>query len=137
MPKSIMAPIDLAHTETLGGAVAEAAQLAKMSEATLTLVGVKGSAASEAAHNPAEFEEKLAAYAGEVAERFGLNVEHQMLMSHDVAVDLGPVLIDASAKMGADLIVMASHSPGLLEHVFASNAGYVASHAKCSVYVVR
>ena len=137
MPKSIMAPIDLAHTEALGAAVTEAAQLAKMSEATLTLVGVTGSAASEAAHNPAEFEEKLAAYAGEVGERFGLKVEHQMLVSHDVAVDLGPVLIDASAKIGADLIVMASHAPGLLEHVFASNAGYVASHAKCSVYVVR
>lgn len=59
------------------------------------------------------------------------------MIDNDVAVDLGNVLIKAAEDMGVDLIVMASHIPGLLEHIFASNAGYVASHAKCSVYVVR
>jgi hypothetical protein len=32
---------------------------------------------------------------------------------------------------------MASHVPGLPEHIFASNAGAVASHAGMSVFVVR
>jgi nucleotide-binding universal stress UspA family protein len=32
---------------------------------------------------------------------------------------------------------MTSHVPGVIEHVFSSNAGYVASHAKCSVVVLR
>ena len=137
MTKSIMAPIDLAHTDALETAVAEAAALAKSKGANLTLVGVTGSAASEAAHNPAEFDAKLAGYADGVANRFGLDVEHLTLQDNDVTVDLANVLIEAGEKIGADIIVMASHVPGVLEHVFSSTAGYVASHAKCSVYVVR
>ena len=137
MPRSIMAPIDLAHVTELETAVAEAAKLAKMGDARITLVGVTGSAATAAAHNPAEFEQKLATYADEVANRYGVNVEHLSIIDNDVAADLGDVLIDAAARISADLIVMASHIPGMLEHVFASNAGYVASHAKCSVYIVR
>lgn len=54
-----------------------------------------------------------------------------------MAADLGNVLIKAAEDLGVELIVMTSHVPGFIEHIFASNAGYVASHAKCSVYVVR
>ena len=57
--------------------------------------------------------------------------------SHDPAADLDHRLIAAGREIGADLIVMASHLPGLPEHLFASNAGAVASHAKVSVFVVR
>jgi nucleotide-binding universal stress UspA family protein len=40
-------------------------------------------------------------------------------------------------KIGADLVVMASHKPGFLEHIFSSHGGYIAQHATCSVFVVR
>ena len=40
-------------------------------------------------------------------------------------------------RLRIDLIVMASHVPGVAEYVFASNAGYLASHADLSVLVVR
>ena len=110
MTKSIMAPIDLAHTDALETAVAEAAALAKSKGANLTLVGVTGSAASEAAHNPAEFDAKLAGYADGVANRFGLDVEHLTLQDNDVTVDLANVLIEAGEKIGADIIVRAAVS---------------------------
>ncbi len=137
MVVSIIVPVDLAHKDASEEAVSIAANLAKSDEAKLALVGVTGSAPSEAGHNPKEFEEKLAAYGKEVAERIGLPVETQSLVDNDVAVDLGDVIIQAAEDNGVDLIVMASHVPGFIEHVFASNSGYVASHAKCSVYVVR
>jgi len=137
MVNSIMVPVDLAHKDALDAAVSAAGHLAKPDQAKITLVGVTGSATTEAAHNPKEFREKLAAYAKEVSERLGCPVETRSLVDNDVAVDLGDVLIRASEDVGADLIVMASHVPGFIEHIFASNAGYVASHAKCSVYVVR
>ena len=137
MVASIMVPVDLAHKDALQSAVTEAGQIAKSSGARLTLVGVTGSAVTEVAHNPKEYEQKLTEYAEEVAKTTGLPVASQSLVDNDVAVDLGDVLIKASEDTGADLIVMASHVPGAMEHIFASNAGYVASHAKCSVYVVR
>ena len=41
------------------------------------------------------------------------------------------------ASVGADLVIMASHVPGMLEHIFSSHGGYIAQHAKVSVFVVR
>ena len=58
-------------------------------------------------------------------------------ISHDMAIDLDDVLMRTANEVGADLVVMASHVPGLAEYVFASRAGYLASHAKMSVLVVR
>ncbi|WFE88169.1 universal stress protein [Roseibium porphyridii] len=138
MAQSILIPVDLAHKDALSKAVSVAGDLAKLGDgAKLTLIGVTSSAVTEAAHNPVEFKKNLEAYAREVSQDIGHPVETRSMIDNDVAVDLGNVLIKAAEDMGVDLIVMASHIPGLLEHIFASNAGYVASHAKCSVYVVR
>lgn len=137
MATSIMVPVDLAHKDAAEPALTYAGQLANLNNAKLTLVGVTGPTTSEAAHNPAEFQEKLAAFAKDVADRTGLSVNAQALLDNDVAVDLGNVLIKAATSLGVDLIVMTSHVPGFIEHIIASNAGYVASHAKCSVFVVR
>jgi len=132
-----MVPVDLAHKDILNVAMSEAANLAKANGAKLTIVGVTDTAPNEVAHNPKEFEAKLLAYSNEIAERVGVSVEAKSLVDVDVTADLGSVLIKAANDMGVDLIVMASHVPGFMEHIIASNAGYVASHAKCSVYVVR
>ncbi|MDA5095226.1 universal stress protein [Aliiroseovarius sp. KMU-50] len=137
MTKSVLVPVDLAHTDALEAAISAVRVVAAPERAKVTLVGVTGSVPSAAAHNPTEFSEKLAAYGSEVAARIGLPVDTQTLVDVDVEADLGRVLIKAAEDLGADLIVMASHVPGFIEHIIASNAGYVASHAKCSVYVVR
>lgn len=137
MVQSIMVPVELAHTQALEAAVMTAGNLAKADNASLTLVGVTGSAPNDAAKNPDEFQDKLSAYADDVSSRIGLPVVARALVDNDVSADLGNVLISTAEEMGVDLIVMASHVPGFIEHIFSSNAGYVASHAKCSVYVVR
>ena len=59
------------------------------------------------------------------------------MVSHDTTIELSTLLLDCAERTGADLIVMASHTPGWLEHVFHSNAGYIACHAPVSVFVVR
>lgn len=137
MVKSILVPIELAHTNALETAVMTAGNLAKLDNASLTLIGVTGSAPNDAAKNPHDFEEKLSAYATDVSSRLGIPVATRTLIDNDVSADLGNVLVKVAEDMGVDLIVMASHVPGFIEHIFSSNAGYVASHAKCSVYVVR
>ena len=59
------------------------------------------------------------------------------IFSHDPAVDLDPALIKAAEEIGADLIVMASHIPNLMDYVWPSNGGTIAGHSKASVFVVR
>jgi nucleotide-binding universal stress UspA family protein len=59
------------------------------------------------------------------------------LTSHDPAADLDPTLLKAVEETGADLVVMASHVPGLTDYIWPSNGGTVARRAKVSVMVVR
>ena len=137
MADAIMIPVDLEHKDGLEKAIGIGLAMAKDSGGAATVVGVTGSQPGAAAHTPEEYAEKLAAYAMELSKEHGVVVTAKAVHDNDVAADLGTVLISVAEDIGADVIVMASHVPGFLEHFFASNAGYVAAHAKCSVYVVR
>ncbi len=46
-------------------------------------------------------------------------------------------ILAAAKKVNADLIVMASHKPGLADYLLSANAAHVVRHAPCSVMVVR
>ncbi|MGF1528541.1 MAG: universal stress protein [Candidatus Competibacterales bacterium] len=137
MYEKIMVPVDLAHVEPLDKALTTAADLAKHYGIPVCYVGVTDSAPSEVAHTPQEFAAKLEQFGQQQAQRHGHQVASFAVTSHDVAVDLDAKLRRVIGEVGADLVVMGSHVPGLPEHLFASNAGYVASHAKVSVLVVR
>ncbi|WP_420346490.1 universal stress protein [Pelagibius sp.] len=137
MYKKIMVPVDLGHTEKLDKALATAADLSKVYEAPVQMVAVTTTAPSAVAHNPEEFARKLADYAAAESARHGVAFAADALTSPDPAVDLDETLGREAHAIGADLIVMASHVPGLTEHVFASRAGYLASHTDISVFVVR
>lgn len=137
MYKKIMVPVDLAHIERLEKAITTATDLARHYGIPICLAGVTAETPTEVAHSPGEYESKLSAFAAEQSDRHGLTIDSRAYPSHDPAVDLDSALIAAAEENAADLIVMASHVPGLPEHIFASNAGAVASHAKVSVFVVR
>ncbi len=137
MFKRIMLPVDLAHAETLEKALQTSADLVKHYGAELHAVGVTHAAPGAVAHNPAEFAKKLEAFAAEQTAKYGVDFKVRAMTSHDPAVDLDGTLEKAASEINADLIVMASHTPGFLDHIFASNAGYLASHSSLSVLVVR
>ena len=46
-------------------------------------------------------------------------------------------ILSCAERIGADLIVMASHRPGYEDYLIGPNASRVVRHAKCSVVVVR
>ncbi|GAA3551519.1 universal stress protein [Zobellella aerophila] len=138
MYKQIMIPVDLTHIERLEKALQTGADLAKLYGIPVCYIGVSASAPSAVAHNPAEFTAKMQKFGKEQAEKYGLEqVSSTAYISHDPAVDLDKTLLKAAKESGADLVVMASHVPGLAEHLFASNAGYFAAHSDASVLVVR
>ncbi|SNT74026.1 universal stress protein [Paracoccus seriniphilus] len=137
MFSNIMIPVDLGHAEKMTKAVKVAADMARLYGATVHLVGVGQTVPTAIAHTPAEYSRKLAAFADECSAALGIAFNAHAEVSHDPAVDLDDVLLRTADKLDADLIVMASHVPGFAEHFLSSNAGYLASHAKRSVLVVR
>ncbi len=137
MYRKIVVPVDLAHTDKLEKALATAADLAKHYRAKTYYVGVTAPAPSAVAHSSAEYAEKLELFAAEQSAQRGLQVEAKTATSTDPIRDLDDALRDTIEDLGADLVVMASHVPGFGSHIFASNAGYLASHTSVSVFVVR
>jgi nucleotide-binding universal stress UspA family protein len=132
-----MVPVDLSHKDHLGKALAAAGGLAKIFSAPVCYVGVTTNTPSEVAHTPAEFARKLEAFAAEQAAEHGITATSKAYTSHDPTIDLDDYLAKAVPETGADLVIMASHLPGMLEHVWSSHAGWLASHSKVSVFIVR
>jgi len=137
MFSKIMIPVDLNHTEQMGKALAVAADLARTYDADIHIVGVTMTTPTEIALTPESFARKLGEFARERSSELGIPIQSHAEISHDLAIDLDEVLMRTADQIGADLVVMASHVPGFAEYVFASNAGYLASHARMSVLVVR
>jgi len=137
MYTKIMIPVDLRHVDRLGKSLQVAADIAKLYKAETYIVGVGHNVPNEVARTPDEFTQKLAQFASENSQTYGVTFVPHAETSHDPAVDLDDVLKRSANSLGIDLIVMASHTPGVAEYIFASNAGHLASHADLSVLVVR
>lgn len=77
--------------------------------------------------NQKEVEERLAADAA------GLTNARAVVLQGAA----GPSLTDYAQEYGIDLIVVASHRPGLQDYFLGSTAGRVVRHAHCAVHVIR
>jgi nucleotide-binding universal stress UspA family protein len=137
MFRRIMTPVDLAHADKLGRSLQTAALLARAEGGTVTYVSVTGNLPGSVAHNPAEFEQKLHAFARGQATAHGIATAAHAIVSHDPTADLDDKLLHAAEELRADVVVMASHPPGFADHFLPSHGGKLATHAKASVFVVR
>jgi nucleotide-binding universal stress UspA family protein len=137
MFKTIMTPVDLRHLGDLEHALQVSADLAKHYGAEVHYVGVTSPSPSSLGHNPEEYGEKLTAFAEEQASKHGIKATADTVVSHDPSTDVDDSLMKAIGTTGADLVVMQSHMPNLMDYIWPSNGGKIAEHAKCSVMVVR
>ncbi|MEO1494008.1 MAG: universal stress protein [Pseudomonadota bacterium] len=137
MYQKIMVPVDLENTEQLSGALSVAQQIAEANGSEVLIAGVHGGAPSSLAHNADEYQKKLDTYAASLPCASVCKTSALPIYSRDPGVEIGPAIVKAAQDNEVQLIVMASHMPGWVEHVFHSNAGYVACHATMSVFVVR
>ncbi len=137
MFNQIMVPVDLEHTDELEKSLAIAADLSEHYEAPVCYVGVANEEPSSISHNPAEFEQKLSEFAEAQASQSGHTATSRMFVGHDLVADVDDVLLRAVDEVGADLVVMASHVPTLVDYVWPSNGGKIAAHSKAAVFVVR
>lgn len=137
MTRSIMVTADLAHTDGNAKAFDMAAGLAKHYGADLTVVGVTMSGPTSVATSPEAFEEKLKAFAAAEGGQNGVEAKTHMVISHDPTIDLNDKLQEAVREIGADLVVMSTHKWSFTDELMAGHATHMASHAPCSVVVVR
>ena len=132
-----MTPVDLQHQDHLAKALQCTADLARHYGAEVVYVGVTAPQPSPIAHNPAEYAEKLNDFTAAQAKKHNISASSDPVLSHDLRTDIDDALLKATHDTGADLVVIASHMPNVLDYVWPSNGGKIAEHANCSVFVVR
>lgn len=137
MFRHIMVPVDLAHLERLEHALKVAADLAKLYEADVTYVGVGSTTPGPLGHTPKEYATRLADFAASEGVKHGIRAASRAMIAHDPTTEIDDALMRAVDETEADLVVMQSHVPGLMDYVWPSNGGKIAGHAKASVLVVR
>ena len=137
MFQQIMAPVDLAHLDKLERALELTAAEAKQHNAPVTYVSVSASGPTSLADKPENFETMLAEFVEQQAKRHGIDAKPLALITNDPITEVDDELLKAVNDTGADLVVMASHKPGLADYFWPSNGGKIASHSGASVFLVR
>lgn len=139
MYKKILVPVDLSHLDKLSKALNTSIDIAKHYKATLHYVTVTNRTPSSVAHNTRELEDELRLFAEEQGKDHGIDTNYSLIETPDTAVELEKRLVEAIEDTGADLIIMASHKPGLGDklHFIHSNAAKLVKDTEISVFVVR
>ena len=141
MYTDILLAVDINDPEDQMKAVNTAAEYAKAFGSTLHVITVVPDygMAIVGSYFPPEHEEQALQHAKENLDAFceknlpaGLEVQH--IVGHG---RIYHEILHYAEKVKADLIVMASHKPGLEDYLVGPNAEKVMRHANCSVLVVR
>ena len=139
MIRKILVPIDVSADDPGKEAIALAKELAAGHYAKIALLTVRetvpGYVMSEL---PSGFEEKImadiAAKLKEIAAKNEIPDSAERLIRHGHPAQQ---ILDTAKEIDADMIVIASHDPGVADYFIGSVAARVVRHAHCSVLVVR
>ena len=136
MYKQILVPVDIAHKERASQMIEAAKEIAD-DGASITLLNVVEDVPSyvmvqlpegvldEAKANARKELEAIAAAADLKAQiEIGRGRADSVILAH-------------ADKASADLIIIASHKPGLQDYLLGSTAARVVRHATCAVLVIR
>ena len=139
MYKTVLVPVDLSHIEKGSKMIERAKYLADTNNSQLTLLNVLPEIPPYVAIEiPSGLHEKVVENA--TADLKDLVRKHDLPSSTKIAVESGNpanVILAYAKKENSDLIMVASHQPGLTDYLLGSVAGKVVRHAQCSVLVVR
>lgn len=138
MFKHIIVAVDLAHGEAGKALLAKAGKLVDP-DGTIRILHVLEEVPSYiAAELPRDLNERRAAEAKVemklLAETASGGAKVEIETRHGAAA--GQIL-EAADDHGADLIMIASHRPGLSDYFIGSTAARVVRHAQCSVLILR
>jgi nucleotide-binding universal stress UspA family protein len=140
MFKKILVPIDVTQSDSGVAGLKAAADLGAKSGAELVLLNVISPVPNMvAAQLPGNYldsaQENASKVMDEMASKVGLKSG-----SYEIRTAQGGAyaeILSVADSSGADLIVVASHQPGLSDYLLGSTAAKIVRHAKISVLVVR
>jgi len=139
MIKSILVPVDLAQNETGASALALARDVGEKYGSKLTLLHVvERVPAFIQAQLPAGAHAKVLEDAKARLTAFA--AEHGLSGNAEVLTREGSPateILGFASEARSDMIVIASHDPGVADYFLGSTAARVVRHAHCSVLVVR
>lgn len=139
MFKTILVPVDIAHSERVKSSLAAASKLAVAHDSKLVLLHVVEQLPGYVlAEVPDGFRDSMKA--GATAEIKKIAAAQELPDTAQVLVREGHVyhtILSVARDVGADLIVIASHSPVIADYLLGSVAARVVRHAHCSVLVLR
>lgn len=136
MYKHIIIPIDLGDAGKGTSMIAAANNLAGADTHITVLNVIEDIPGYVAMELPAGLAEKNKSQSlqtlTEIVEKAGLKAEVEVRSGHPYQT-----ILAAAEDKGADLIIVASHKPGLQDYLLGSTAARVVRHAACSVLVIR
>ena len=139
MYKTVLVPVDLSHIEKGSKMIERAKYLADTSRSQLTLLNVIPEIPPYVAIEVASgLHEKVVETAK--ADLRDLARKHDLPSSTGIVVESGnpaSIILAHAEREKSDLIMVASHQPGLRDYLLGSVAGKVVRHARCSVLVIR
>lgn len=137
----ILLPVDLGNESSWQKALPTAVEYCSAFGATLHVMTVVPDFGSPmvAQFFPADHESKVIESTNELLHKFVADrVPDTIKVQHIVADGtIYKTIIDTAERIGADLIIMASHRPELEDYLLGPNAARVVRHSDKSVLVVR
>jgi len=136
MYKNILVPIDTGHVVE-GKSIIDLAVKYSADDAKITLLNVVEDIPNWAAVNlPADLIDKsiesVQSELKAIVTASGVKMDVEVRTGHSYNT-----ILDVAEEKNADLIIIASHHPGLQDYFLGSTAAKVVRHATCSVLVVR
>jgi universal stress protein F len=140
MFKSILVPIDVAHKSSWQTAIPEAIAMTKGAHGKLAVVTVvrETTAMLGGVRSRLQLQSIVDEAGGRLAEILRKYRAEKVRITEEVRIgSIAHEILSAAKDRRADLIVMASHRPEMLDYLIGPNAAHVATHAACSVLVLR
>ena len=136
MYKTILVPIDMAHVAEGKANIDLATQHAAAGANIILLNVVEDIPNWAAVELPAGLIDKSLHYSQSelkaIVEATGMKMDVEVRTGHSYNT-----ILEVAKEKNADLIIIASHRPGLQDYFLGSTAAKVVRHANCSVLVVR
>lgn len=136
MYRTILVPIDLAHTENCKALLDLAKTLGGKGTRTTLINVIEDIPSYVAVELPggmiAKMKKNARTELAGIAKAANLSAETDVRSGRPSSA-----ILSAAEAMDADLIIVASHKPGLQDYLLGSTAARIVRHSNCTVLVVR
>ena len=136
MFKTILLPVDVAHLDEGQKTLQVALKIMSPDTAIYLLYVMEDIPNWTDLDLPPNFKENSMQAAREALKKIAETTDKEIRIEVRTGHAYSTILKEAEA-LNADLIILASHKPGLKEYFIGSNTTKVVSHANCSVVVMR